>query len=111
MEGLNSFASYIETSEADTVYIVTNKKKSEFPNSLYPINQNSSAFDILSKTTPELLSLGNDAGTEEQWNWLNEELEKYDNWTDLVLKKFGNTSALAHNIGNLEFKTQYEQWC
>lgn len=111
VEGLNSFASYIETSEADTVYIVTNKKKSEFPNSLFPINQNSSAFDILSKTTPELLALGNDTGTEEQWNWLNEELEKYDNWTDLVFKKFGNTSALAHNIGNLESITQNEQWC
>lgn len=110
VEGLNSFASYIETVETDTVYIVTNRKKSEFPNSLYPINQNSSAFDILSKTTPELLSLGNDTGTEEQWNWLIGELEKYDNWADYVFKKFGNSSSLAHNIGYLEGKTLNEQW-
>ena len=111
VEGLNSFASFIETSETDTVYIVTNKQKSDFPNSLYPIIQNSSAFDILSKTTPELLSLGNDAGTEEQWNWLAEELEKYDNWTDCIIKKFGPPSSLAHNIGNIEGNTPNEQWC
>ena len=109
--GLNGFASCIESTESDTVYVVTSKKKSDFPNSIYPIKQNLSAFDILSKTTPELLSLGYDIGTEEQWNWLNEELEKYDNWTDLVLKKFGNTSALANNIGNLKSKKQNEQWC
>jgi hypothetical protein len=108
--GLNSFASYIETTEADTVYIVTDKKKNEFSNSLYPIKQNSSAFDILSKTNQELLSLGNDAGTEEQWNWLIEELEHYDNWTDFVFKKYGNPSSLALNIGNIESKTLNEQW-
>ena len=111
VEGLNSFASYVETSETDTVYIVTNKQKSDFPNSLYPIIQNSSSFDILSKTNPELLSLGTDAGTEEQWNWLAKELEKYDNWTDCIIKKFGSLSSLAHNIGNIEGNAPNEQWC
>ena len=111
VEGLNSFASYVETSETDTVYIVTNKQKSDFPNSLYPIIQNSSSFDILSKTNPELLSLGTDTGTEEQWNWLAKELEKYDNWTDCIIKKFGSLSSLAHNIGNIEGNAPNEQWC
>lgn len=111
VSGLNNFASYIETSEAETVYVITKKNKSDFSNSLYPIKQNSSAFDILSKTNPELLSLGNDAGTEEQWSWLIEELENYDNWADLVIKKFGNTLSLALNIANIEGKSQNEQWC
>lgn len=108
--GLNRFARYIETAEPDTVYIVTQKSKADFPNSLFPILQNSSAFDILSKTTPELSSLGDNAGTAEQWSWLLDELDKHNGWIDYINKKYGNTVSLSQNIGNINNKDKNEQW-
>ena len=109
--GLNSFASYVETSETDTVYIVTKKDRSEFPNSLYPIKQNSGAFDIISQTTVDFSSLGNDVGTSEQWNWLMAEMDNYRDWVDLVTQKFGSPSSLIMNIGSVSKKNSNEQWC
>ena len=109
-DGLNNIASIVENSDTDAIYVVTNKNKSLFSNSLYAIKQNSTAFEVLSKINPDIASVGNDAGTDEQWNWLMTELKEYDNWNDYIIKTFGSPNTLALNIGNINKRPENEQW-
>ena len=108
--GINSFAGIVESSDANTIYIVTTKNKADFPQSLYAIKQNSSAFEILSKTNTELLSIGYEAGTDADWNWLLKELDNKGSWNNYVYKTFGSQNILDLNIGNINSMDNFKRW-
>ena len=108
--GLNGFASIVESSENEMIYIETNKRKNDFPNSLYAIKENTSAFAVLSKISDGIANLGEETGSEELWRWLLNELENYDTWDDYLIQKYGGLQSLASQIGYVSTKTINEQW-
>ncbi len=110
VKGINNFACIAERNSYDIIYIETSKNKSDFPDSLYPIKQNFTAFDVISKSYPELDPIGDDAGSNEEWTWLLKELEHFNGWNDYVYKTFGGQNTLAAFIGNLKTMSDQQKW-
>lgn len=110
LRGINNFATQAETSLSDVIYIETTKSKKDFPNSLFPIKEDNSAYDILSKNSNLLRMVGAEIGTDDEWIWLLDEIGSYEGWEDYVEKSFGNHNALLHNIGNMTTMSDKQKW-
>ena len=109
-DGLKGLPPYVESGLYSDICIVTKRKKSEFPNSLYDIKSYSSAFEILCASTVEFKTLDKNFGTDEQWAYLNGRIAEYGDWSEFILKEFGGTENLSQNLGNFQSYTKEKQW-
>lgn len=112
IKGLGNLAkmrTLCETGVED-VPILTNKKKDDFPLSIYNIADFSSEFQMLSNEYAELANVGAIGGTNEQWGLLRKKLQDTDSFADYVTKEFGSTQALHNAINGFSKFDPFTQW-
>ncbi|MCC8154044.1 MAG: hypothetical protein LIP01_07430, partial [Tannerellaceae bacterium] len=63
--------------------IVTDKKKKDFPDSLFEIKEYFSDYQILKDRYPELSSIQESAGTKEQWSTLQKKIKMWEAGTNI----------------------------
>ena len=108
-DGINKIT-LLEQMGRDTLYVVTNKKKTDFPDSLYDIREYSSTYNLVVKTVNELSTFPESFGTEGQWNYLYHMMQKYEDWIDMVEKEFGGKNNIAYFLPNLKSSTSEKAW-
>lgn len=109
IDGLSKMAFLLE-SGIDSISIVTTKKHTDFPNSMYDIEERDSALQVVSGYHQELSALNEVAGTQSQWIKLLQEVEDTDCFSDYIAKKFGNVSNLSLTIERFSNLNTFDKW-
>lgn len=110
VHGINSIASAIEKDLTGDIYVITDKVKSSFPTSLFPIvnlNKPYSALCLLDSTTE---TLGEAIGTKEQWEYALSLFEGKSGWADVIDCEFGNHKSLDLVINNYTHFQSEKKW-
>lgn len=108
-DGINKITS-IEQLGGDSLYVITNKKKTDFPNSLYDIKEYSSSYNLVVSTVNELCTIPESYGSEDQWEYLHMLLQKYESWINIVDKEFGGKNNIVYFLPNLKSVTPEKAW-
>ena len=106
---LSQMSTFLETGQKE-IPVVTDKKKSDYPHSLYSITEFSSDYQTLSSTYEDVENLGAIAGTRDQWKALRDHLSQYDTLGDYIVQLFGSTNSLANIINGFGRFDSYKQW-
>lgn len=106
---LSQISALLETGQKD-IPILTEKRKADFPNSLYSIAEYSSDYQTMASTFNELNNIGAIAGTNDQWRWLYYELANYETFGDYISHSFGGTCSLANVIHGFSNFDELKKW-
>ncbi len=107
---IDNFAEAIEGTPSDRIYVSTTKNKTDYPNALYQIISLNKAYDVLVQKDPKTLELNESIGTEEQWKYALELLEKKQRWINVIDFEFGNHLALEVCISTFNQMADNKQW-
>lgn len=110
IHGINSIAYAVEKDFIGDIYVITDKTKASFPSSLFPIaelNKPYSALCLLDGTTK---SIGETAGTDEQWGFALSLFEGKNGWADVIDCEFGNHKSLDLAINNYTHFSDDKKW-
>lgn len=110
VDGIESFAESVEGSTADKLYISTNKKKEDFPRSLYRIINLKKAYDVLKQKDPKTETLNENIGTDEQWQYALKLFEKKQSWIDVIDGEIGNHQMLDVYIQSYNQMSNNKKW-
>ena len=97
ISGVSKISYMIENKSFHGIYVKTNKRKSSYPNSIYVLAEESSAYDVLKDNVPEVDGLNELFGTDSEWQFLLEEITKLGHgatFTAYIQEKFGTTTNL-----------------
>lgn len=109
INGLPRMTVFLEAGQ-QTISIVTNKTKKDFPDSLFEIKQYISAFQVIKDSYPELSAIDEKAGTNGQWSELQTALSKTGSWGEYVNESFGDPNNLIHNIPVFSTYNEFKKW-
>ena len=93
---------------ADSINIITDKHRSDFP--MFDITECNSAYQIVLANNPILNGIKETVGKEEQWLMLLNELSGYDDFSQYITKKFGNTLNLSFTMDRFSKLNEFEKW-
>ena len=110
IDGVSKVATAIETTMSDVLYVKTHKRKSSYSLSLYHINEQNSAFEVLCKIDPSTNQLNIDFGTDDQWSFALNEVSKYSSWMAYFANIFGSYSNLELAANNWQNFDENKKW-
>lgn len=85
----------IEDTETDGVmYVITEKNKKSFPNTLYHLSSIDTAYEAILIKDAITSTLPQKIGTDNQWNYALALFEGKSNWAEVIDAAFGNHSML-----------------
>lgn len=111
INNLSKFVNILEDNEDVVVSIITNKSKTDFPDSMYDIEEYSSEYQVLKERFVEFCYIDKELGTDEQWACLLKELgDAFDTWSEFVISKFGGEQNLANAISGFADFDKMKRW-
>lgn len=100
IEGVQNIAAAIESMDGGKLYVQTKKHKSNYPDSVFFIKEESNAFDVLCNLDAATYGLKANFGTDEQWGYALHMVSKVGSWGALISDQFNvgsNLSLIASN--------------
>lgn len=94
IKGLDKISTGINI-PGDVVIVETYHKSFDFPQSLYDIKDFDTKYRILAKAFPVLNSFDENFGTEDQWNFLDSQINSFPDGLDIAYKGFGGKTGIA----------------
>jgi len=86
----------LEDCQTNELKVITHKKKQDYPKALYSIKELDNYYQAIASYDPSLTStLGEDAGTESNWQYMLTKLQQYKTIQKVFLSEFGSVSDLA----------------
>ena len=110
IEGIHNITDVIESSNESIVHIVTKKRKYLYPKSIYIINEENNAFDVLCKLDIKTCFLKKEYGFEDQWFYALEKISKYKTWDNCFRIEYGGYANLNIIIGNWMSFDSNQRW-
>ena len=110
VKGIQNLPAVIETREGGRVYVKTKKTRNSYPNSLFYIEQENTAYEVLCSLDSTTKRLDVHYGTEEQWRSALDDVRQYGSWGEVVDQNFGSGKQLGLNLGNWQFFDKERQW-
>lgn len=110
INGINLLPSVIENDVSGDIYVITDKTKSCFPCSLYPIVELDSPYSSLCLLDSTTKSISEDTGTNEQWGYALTLFEGKNGWADVIDCAFGNHKSLELATNNYTHFTNDQKW-
>lgn len=110
LKGINMLPDAIETEQSSTIYVITSKVKSSYPNSMYIIENWEKAYDVLVNLTVETKQLQENFGTEKEWNYALENFKESTSWEDFVKHEIGMNTNLEMLISKWGVFTNEQRW-
>ncbi len=95
VQGIQGVASFLESGITETLYVRTKKFKKLFPYALYNICDLKCSFDILNRMDSNTVTLMQDWGTAQQWDYALARFKGKKSWADVITAEFGNAKTLA----------------
>lgn len=108
--GVSKISSLLENKTADTIYVVTKKRRDDFPQSLIHFSCLESAYDLLVMRDSRTSALPRNTGTETQWAYALSQFEEQKNWDDVVEKHFGSVAALEYAFARYREFDENKKW-
>lgn len=109
-DGLSSIFDAVEHSEISTLYVKTQRKKEDFPYSLYFLESKSDIFDVLISLDPSTCSLEKEMGTVEEWGYAFEQIQKHHSWHNWLEGEFHLLSNLGIYVVRWNEFGKMERW-
>lgn len=110
VNGVHSFSEYVENNTVSVLYIKTNKHKSSYPFSLYSIKEQNNSFEVLCSIDSTTGQLEETYGTEKQWDYALDMLNKYGSWIKYISDVFGTHTNLELVAGSWQSFDADKRW-
>lgn len=111
VNNLSRLLKLLDCSSDGAFSIITSRKKCDFPNSMYDIEEYSSEYQVLKELYNEFCVIDRNVGSDEQWAWLLKNLDGvYDNWNQFVSATFGGVQSLANAISGFGDFDSMKRW-
>lgn len=109
-KGIDKVGLLIETVNADTLVIRTNKLARDYPGSMLHIEELVDAYAALCNIDQATKGLDKTLGKTDQWAFALKEISSEGSWSSLVTHLFGSPYALDLAIGQWDRYTEDMQW-
>lgn len=109
-DGIQNFASIVENSNNNEVYIISSKHKKNFPNTLYRLSSLDKAYEAILHKDSMTSQLSEKMGTDAQWRYALDLFKLKNSWLDIIDDKFGSHKTLEHIIPSYDSLTEDDQW-
>lgn len=110
IKGIQSIPKAIEGNFETEIYVETKKDRKRYPYALYIIHDQKSAYELLLQRDSSTAKLDRNYGTEDQWRYALQKLDKHGTWGDLVDSEFANRSNLEFMIPHLKNFDKDQKW-
>ena len=111
LKGFQSLLYSLEVKPSIAITIATNKKKSDFPNTLYPITELDDVFESINMMFFDAVrKLKKSNGSLEQWSWLYTALRKQGNYDTVLKSELGDSANLDHLKYKWKNWSIYQRW-
>ena len=110
VNGIDKIAEKIEKNNYSNICVITSKHKKMYIKSIYSISDMSKAFEIIAGKDNILSSLDESLGTDNQWEYLLQLLNKDQKIAELCNDEFGNHQSLEIAIPNYTGYSENKKW-
>ncbi len=110
INGIQSIAKALERDSATELYVETKKSRELFPYALYIIHNQRSAYELVLQKDPTTEKLNQGSGTEDQWRYALQKLDKVGTWAALIDSEFVSSSNLELMIPHLKTFNNDRRW-
>lgn len=107
LHGIKGFLSYMEhANDSDilkhpTITILSSFSLSLFAHSVYAVSCSDVAFDALCQRFTEMALADESYGSDEQWNWLNKQMQDSPSFASYICAEFGSTVNLISSLSDV----------
>ena len=108
--GVENIPEAIESGMKTPIFVQTEKEQRSFPNSLFIINEEKNAYQILSKQDPLTKILPSNFGSENQWRETLREMRLFKNWNEYINSVFGSTNNLEFALNSWGIFDDQKKW-
>ncbi|MGE4300415.1 MAG: BREX-4 system phosphatase PglZ [Victivallaceae bacterium] len=100
-----------ESVTVERIFVITGKRKADYPGSLLFLSEQTNAYDILAEIDGNITSVLEKAfGTPEQWKKLLKIFPAGQTWSGVIRAEFGVDSNLAFLIKNWNEWDEFHRW-
>ena len=111
IEGVDAISHAVESCVTDKIYVKTKREKRAYPQSIFTIISEKSAYDVLLKKDPLTEGLKREYGTEEQWMVALAGVDVYKSLSDFLSNKFGCLcDALCRQVKQWDSFDEEDKW-
>ena len=110
IKGIENIPAAVEKMNNGKLYVITNKHKKNFPNSVLSIKEESKAFEALKNKDISTNVLSIDNGSDDQWIYALQEVEKAGSWGNLFVKNFGISTNFSLIVNAWKGFDENKKW-
>lgn len=110
VEGIQNLPAFIETTDADTLYVKTKHHPEEYPYALFRISEEANPYDALCRIDQSTEAMAKDMGTDEQWAYALTLLQEQGDWVNAINHEIGLYSNLELFINASQDYTDAKKW-
>lgn len=110
IKGINKLANILSNNRPDKRYIITNKKKNQFPKSLIYISEVTDAYNALIIKDSKTANLKQEYGTKKQWEYALSLFDGADCWETVIDSEIGNHTMLEMYIPQYNVLSAKRVW-
>lgn len=108
--GIEYLPELMEKVKGNKLIVITHKKKSAFPYSLYQIREESNAYQILLRKDASTGALSENLGTNEQWSYALRLMNDDKTWEVIIDAEIGPCKKLDSFVGDITNYTEHRLW-
>ena len=110
VEGIQNLPAFIETTDADTLYVKTKHHPEEYPYALFRISEEANPYDAVCRIDQSTEGIAKDMGTDEQWAYALTLLQEQGDWANAINHEIGLYSNLELFINASQDYTDAKKW-
>ena len=110
VEGIQNLPAFIETTDADTLYVKTKHHPEEYPYALFRISEEANPYDAVCCIDQSTEAMVKDMGTNEQWAYALTLLQEQGDWVNAINHEIGLYSNLELFINASQDYTDEKKW-
>lgn len=110
VEGIQNLPAFIETTDADTLYVKTKHHPEEYPYALFRISEEANPYDAVCCIDQSIEAMAKDMGTDEQWAYALSLLQEQGDWANAINHEIGLYSNLELFINASQDYTDAKKW-
>ena len=110
VKGIQNLPAFIETTDADTLYVKTKHHPEEYPYALFRISEEANPYDALCRIDQSTEAMAKDMGTDEQWAYALTLLQEQGDWVNAINHEIGLYSNLELFINVSQNYTETKKW-
>lgn len=108
--GVHLLGPMFEQQDDAVAYILTSKKKRDFPEAKMNIRELNNAYEVLCSRIPQTANISMDKGTNEQWEYALGLLKENTSWEPIIDSVFGSHKSLEDCLHDFASMDDDKKW-